>query len=261
MTMTSKSPARKTTAEINYSKLWAQIAHCRKCRDDVRINQQIRTGWDAGTFVPFPSKGPEPSGRPVKYILVAEEPSSMWVGTRTRSEIQKAIREDERLRNFNGSLSDFLVRWAARQWLLRRGEAFYLTDLGKCSIAGLQAGPTRARRYNNCHEFLDREISVLRPRAIIPVGDDAYMWTLGFAQPDWPEISKPILHYAHRFPQNSNAPRDKTYVPDVDAINRYIQGNRPGSRKIFARRDRRAVELLRIYKAQFTALKEQFAQG
>jgi hypothetical protein len=60
------------------------------------------------------------------------------------------------LKNFNSTGGDFAIRWAAHNWLVNRGkEAFLLTDLAKCPVAGKDVYDTVPRRYRNCRPFLE----------------------------------------------------------------------------------------------------------
>src|SRR5688572_19052528 len=95
-----------------YRALWTDISACRVCRDDPRIDEATRLKWERRAFVPFPSKGPEPQRLPVRYLILAEEPSSSWIRGQSREAVLGRLRESKTLRNFNGSLGDFVFRWA-----------------------------------------------------------------------------------------------------------------------------------------------------
>ena len=82
------------------------------------------------------------------------------------------------------------------------------------------------------------------------------MWALGLAQPDWPLITKPVVHWGYRFPQRSRAAWDRSYRPDFDDVNHFIEDTKPGSTKKLKPRDSKNVRLLRIYKESFTRLRK-----
>jgi uracil-DNA glycosylase len=239
-----------------YAAIWSDIDACRSCRDDVRIDEKTRALWETSSFVAPHSVGPEPQGLPVAYLLVAQEPSSKWAG-KTREDAEK---RRGTFRNFNGSLGDFLIRWAAHEWLVEKGkEAFLLTDLGKCSVPGKQADLTRARRYYNCHRFLHREIECFKDslRAIVPIGEESEMWCMGQAEPSWPPITRYATHWGNRFAHNTKVAKmvDASYELEVDAVNAFIGKTRPGSKRTL-KADAKAGELLRIYKHQFEAIRD-----
>jgi uracil-DNA glycosylase len=246
-----------TTANERYVEIWKDIDGCRACRDDPRIDAATKAAWEKSSFVAPHSVGPEPEGLPVAYLLVAQEPSSQWAGrTREVAEQRRAT-----FKNFNGSLGDFLIRWAAHEWLVEKGkEAFLLTDLGKCSVPGLQANLTRARRYNNCHTFLHREIECFSTslRAIVPIGEDAEMWCMGQAETTWPPITPYVTHWGNRFAHNTKVAKtvDPSYTPDPALINEFITRTNPTSARRFTADASRSA-LLRIYKTQFEAIRSR----
>jgi uracil-DNA glycosylase len=244
-----------TTPVQCYDAIWAEVEGCRACRDDTLIPVEIRVEWETSSFVAPRCVGPEPQGLPVTYLLVAEEPSTQWAG-KTRAEAERR-RQD--FRNFNWTLGDFVIRWAAHEWLVEKGrEAFLLTDLGRCSVPGRQAGLTRARRYRNCHTFLDREVGCFRDtlRAIVPVGEEAAMWCLGQAEDGWPPITDYVLHWANRFSHRTRFATtvDKAYQPDCDAVNEFIRHGNPESKRLLTP-DSPYIGMLRIYKQQFEAIR------
>lgn len=244
-----------------YDALWDRIGRCRECRDDDRIEEATREHWESVAFMPFPSKGPEPAGGVVRYVFIAQEPSASWTRGKSRLELAERMDKDPHLRNFNGSLWDFILRWSARKWLLRPGEAFYLTDLGKCAVIGAQVQLTRGRRYTNCSPFLSQEIALYGHtlRAIIPLGGETAMWTLAQAKPEWPPILPAVTHYGARFLTRVKALRDRSYRPDVDDINRFIQRTKPGSKKVMSRKNKRAVLLAQLYKHRFGEIRRRYS--
>jgi len=63
------------------------------------------------------------------------------------------------------------LTFAAREWLVKPGEAYAITDLAKCSVdVGLARG-TRRLRYGSCQpRWLDKEIDLYPLRALIAIG-------------------------------------------------------------------------------------------
>lgn len=132
-----------------------------------------------------------------RYVLVGMEPSLRPRRKKTREYMQEKIAAGAR--NFKG---DAHIRWAAHKWFVKKGEeAFVMTDLAKCMVRGMDAGPTASRRYANCSPWLRREILIFADplRAIVPVGGEPHRWLLAFAQDSWPTTTKPIVHPAMRF--------------------------------------------------------------
>ena len=233
----------------SYESLWAEINRCDVCKNDERIEPEIRDRWKKGAFLPLPGIGPEPSGLPVVYLLVAQEPSASW----TKGSIDVARKKiADGFRNFNVSGGDFAIRWAAHNWLVNKGEeAFLLTDLAKCSVAGDDVSDTMPRRYRNCRRFLNREVDMFLStlRAIVPVGREAYRWSIAAAEPNWPPVTKPVTHYAWRFPQRADNGKSPTEAELADFTDFAKQRN-PSCRL-----HEREQHILRVYRKQFAEIK------
>lgn len=58
------------------------------------------------------------------------EPSGNWLTT----EAEGRRRVNEGYVKFATSTNDYILVFAIRKYLLREGEGFYITDLGKCSM-------------------------------------------------------------------------------------------------------------------------------
>ena len=171
---------------------------CRTCLEDCRIQDRLD---DAHFFhVPMRRAPLPPDCDSVRYVLVAQEPAT-GVG-RTR-----AVREakfSEGWTNFFSTAGDFTLQFAVENYLLERGEGYYLTNLGKCALptqtgdGRRPADETRARRYANCASYLAAEIAHFRGlRAIIAVGPLTRIYLDGFARPGWPMIHD-VAHHAPR---------------------------------------------------------------
>jgi len=171
--------------------LWERIYRCDRCRRDPALGDS-EIEWDR--YVPLKTIGILPPGRrDVTYLLVAAEPSGDWVKTR-RVELARQRRKPGS-RNFNGSTEDLVLQFAVEHWLLKTSaEAYYITDLAKCTIPVAKAGPTRRDRYANCASFLEVEVELLRPRAMIAVGRPAFAALLRQRRRGWPPIFE-ISHY------------------------------------------------------------------
>jgi hypothetical protein len=152
-------------------------------------------------------------------------------------------------RNFRG---DAHIRWAARTWLLEKGEAFIMTDLGKCMLPVKDADRTRATRYGNCAPWLGREIALFnRVRAVIPMGGKTYEWCLAFPQESWPKITKPIVHPAYRFKWRDLDATDYTGLPTDDEYARFARSCDAKKTRL----DGRTRNLLARWHVQFRQIK------
>ncbi len=233
-----------------YKTLWTKINRCQVCKDDERIDAEIRNRWKTGAFLPLPGIGPEPTGLPVRYILVAQEPSASWTKGSTEAAREKIAAG---LRNFSSTGGDFAIRWAAQNWLVNKGkEAYLLTDLAKCSVWGNDVFDTMPRRYRNCSQFLNREVQMFLStlRAIIPVGNEAYRWCIAEAERNWPPVTKAVPHYAWRFPQATEEKKRLT-KDEWDGFREFVREH--SSRQIHDRERK----ILAIYKFRFARIKAE----
>lgn len=126
------------------------------------------------SFYPMRSFGPDRASLPVRYLLVAEEPSE----ARFDANLQKGMKP-EIAQTFGGTSAtksiDSALQFAAREWLCSSDETFLLTDMAKCAVRSPDDEP-RARmqyRWNNCAPFLREEATLFDLRAVIGVGNDA----------------------------------------------------------------------------------------
>jgi hypothetical protein len=124
---------------------------------------------------------------------VALEPSTAWA--RGFSPAQAQAENAKRVINFNFSFGDFVLRYAAETWLCP-GAAFLLTDLGRCSVSNGDgaADRTRSFRYQNCAPYLEEELRIFKPRAVIGIGRLPASW-LRRQLSDRYQIEE-ILHYS-----------------------------------------------------------------
>jgi hypothetical protein len=234
----------------SYESLWAEINHCDVCKHDERIEPEIRERWKKGAFLPLPGVGPEPNGLPVRYLLVAQEPSASWAKA-SMDTARKKIASG--FRNFNITGGDFAIRWAAHKWLVDKGkEAFLLTDLAKCAVAGKDVYDTVPRRYRNCRHFLEREVDIFRStlQAIVAVGKEAYRWCIAAAEPNWPPIMS-VMHHAMRFPPLRQS-SDNEGLPTEAEFAKFVKERNPTST---ARLQERELNILSVYKVRFAEIK------
>ena len=69
-----------------------------------------------------------------------------------------------------------MLQYAVERWLLRRGEGYVITDLAKCAMSLAAAKMIGTKCYEMCEPFLEREVALLRPRAVIAIGRKAGGW-------------------------------------------------------------------------------------
>jgi len=168
--------------------LWLDASRCRRCTTDPRLGQVLTSD----TYVAFPTVGVLPrTARSVAYIVVAAEPNSAWV--RNRKHAEERIRLG--LRNLADGPENVSLQYAIEEFLLRPGEGYYLTDMAKCTVPINVAGRTRRTRYELCLTFFRRELDLLKPRAILTVGLDAYRFLKTVRLPEWPPVMS-LLHFA-----------------------------------------------------------------
>lgn len=124
--------------------LWQEIQACRKCLGDPALSPILKT---EPVFVPLP--GPPARGYPVRYILVAAEPSAAWALTAEdgRDKIARGFR------NFMHSSGDFVLQYAAERWLVGPGEAYVITDVAKCAMSVKAARAAGQRCYEHAMRF------------------------------------------------------------------------------------------------------------
>lgn len=238
----------------SYDSLWEEINRCDVCKNDERIELNIRDCWNQEAFFPFRGVDPEPPGLPVRYLLVAQEPSTGWTKGMSPVEARAKV-GDGSIKNFNITGGDFAIRWAAHNWLVNKGEeAFLLTDLAKCSVAGDEVNDTRPRRYRNCRRFLTREVESFLStlRAIVPVGKEAYRWCIATAEPNWPPVTKAVPHYAWRFARSALKGMNNEGLPSEAEFAEFVKDRNPTSR---ARLHERELNILSVYKGQFAEIK------
>ena len=233
-----------------YDHLWSGINRCVVCTEDRRIDPGIRERWKAEAFLPYPGVGPEPPGLPVRYLLVAMEPSARPKRKKTREYMQKKIAEGSR--NFKG---DFHIRFAAHSWLVTKGtEGVVMTDLAKCMVRGKDAGPTASHRYTNCEPWFGREIELFRDtlRAIVPVGNAPHKWLRAFAQDSWPTITKPIVHPAMRFTKWKDGQANYDGLPNEDEFRKFAHWCDPTGTPRLGTRE---LRLLARWNVQFAEIR------
>jgi len=69
-----------------------------------------------------------------------------------------------------------VLQYAVERWLLRRGEGYVITDLAKCAMSLAAAKVVGTKCYDLCQPFLERELALLQPRAVIGIGRKAGGW-------------------------------------------------------------------------------------
>ncbi len=245
----------------SYASLWAEIDQCEACKNDDRIDPKIRDWWKQGVFFPLRGVGPEPCGLPVRYLLVAQEPSAAWAKGKM-DVARKKVRDG--FKNFNVTRGDFVIRWAAHNWLVNKAEeAFFITDLAKCTVAGKDARKTMERRYPNCHPFLHREVEAFLPtlRGIVPIGKEAYRWCIAAAGPSWPRITTVrVTHYAYRFLRSQPKGADNEGLLTETEFAEFAEFVKQHNPALSARLGQHERAGLARYKKQFTAVKAELSR-
>lgn len=142
---------------------------CVTCTEGNSVDAQtIRTL--GVSFFPMRVFGPDRDDRPVRYLLVAMEPSAGWV----KRYLKKGKDLADAL-NFGGAKSqgDSVLQFAVREWLCGDEETFLLTDIAKCAVRSTKEHPASATapfRWRNCAPILEQEGALFHLRAVIAVG-------------------------------------------------------------------------------------------
>ncbi len=110
-------------------------------------------------------------GAGARFLLVGQAPGP----------VERASR-----RPFMGRAGQELARWMARAGFASEAEfrrLTYITSLARCfpgrSPSGSGDRPPSTRAVRNCAPWLERELELLRPRVVIPVGQMAIRRFLG----------------------------------------------------------------------------------
>lgn len=233
-------------------RLWDELEGCRRCLHDRKLTKLL----DADTYTTYRVPGILPSGaKRATYVIVAMEPSG---GRSSR----RRMRERERAgyRNLYGSPEDLSLCYAIEHWLIRRGEGYYLTDMGKCAMPVKYAARTRERRFDLCFAHFAAEIALLQPCAIIAVGGVTFRALHERRLPGWPPIFS-ILHFSRQAAGHRRRylhGRWQKRVPSLNRLKRWVESRRVAPSK--RRRSREVVkghlQLLGVYRAQFKAVRE-----
>ena len=159
-----ETPSCLVTSETDFRDIQRELVDCDNCLRDSEIGPRLH---DLPFFLPLPSNVEEP---PYTYIFVAMEPSGNWLKT----EAEGRRRISEGYVNFATQLNDYILVFAIQKYLLREGEGFHITDLGKCSMPpGDICERTRWRRYELCLPWLIQECEAARSKCIISIGKKA----------------------------------------------------------------------------------------
>jgi hypothetical protein len=118
------------------------------------------------------------------------------------------------------SRGDFVLQYSVERWLLGSGEGYLITDLAKCAMSLAAAKEIGTRCYELCEPFLERELALLQPRAVIAIGKKAERWLKSRALS--PLVFQ-IAHYsvlgqAHwpRVGQSADLPRLEEFQAFID---------------------------------------------
>lgn len=174
------------TAKHRFQDLIGNIKTCDCCLHDIETGPQLRS---LPFFLPLPNNVEE---LPYTYLFIAMEPSGNWLGT----EAEGRRKVSEGYVNFATQLNDYILVFAIQKYLLREGEGFHITDLGKCSLPpGDVCERTRERRYELCLPWLVREYEAARPRCIVSIGRKVadYLRRAGYFRDKRIET---IMHYS-----------------------------------------------------------------
>lgn len=217
------------------------------------------------SFYPMHNFGPDRASVPVRYLLVAEEPSGAGFGAKLRHG-----KNPEDSRNFGGTTAgragDSALQFAAREWLCGPNETFLLTDMAKCAVRDSrhESRERHQYRWQNCAPILQDEANRYDLRAIVAVGGKAYAalrdrkWladrrlftVMHWAA--WPAAQAKVLETAA-----DRTLGDETIEGFQAFINerRVLLGKDPKQLKI----GRPAKAMLAVYREQFRSIREELS--
>lgn len=118
----------RTVQDRAIAQHWRKITSCRRCLDDPHVGHYLR---EQPLFFPMPTTGPLPgASKPVRYLVVAQEPSGSWAGNNALA--QQKI--EEGFLWFLHSPGDFALQYALEHWSIDTAkESYQLSDLAKCA--------------------------------------------------------------------------------------------------------------------------------
>lgn len=143
---------------------------------------------DGDVFLP----NPEPAGA-AEHVFIGMEPSLGWWA---RSTAEATPKIEAGFRNFvfldHGTLS---LHFAIREYLLRPGDGYYITDLSKGAMTVKRAAVDRSQRYDRWYELLLLELDLIaKPGAnVFAVGDKVEDQLL---RHPFPRSFATLLHYS-----------------------------------------------------------------
>lgn len=238
---------------------------CEKCKEGgsphaLAIRQQ------GPSFFPMHNFGPDRSSVPVRYLLVAQEPSEAGFDSR----LQQGM-DPEEARNYGGTTAtgsiDSALQFAAREWLCESNETFLLTDMAKCAVRDSRREPPgrRGYRWNNCAPFLRDEANLFDVRAVIGVGGAARGALRDRA---WGprHLAFKVMHWAARDAHKKNllASNEERHIPD-ETVEKYrafmnerraMLGKEPKKQKV----GESAITTLAVYRKQFACIRRALTE-
>ena len=238
--------------------LWQEIHACRKCLGDPALLPILKT---EPVFVPLPGPPARPRGYPVRYILVAAEPSAAWALSADdgRDKIARGFR------NFMHSSGDFVLQYAVERWLLGPREAYVITDVAKCAMSVKAARAAGQRCYEHCYAFLERERRLFQPKAMIGVGQKAYKFLRNRPMTGVQVFG--IVHYSVlgqvHWNQQLGGSNWREDLPPLETLQEFFDARRRESLALKDRLRAREIDLklLAVYRQQFSGIRERLAIG
>ena len=149
-----------TFDEKAYESLEREFA-ARVEEDNRKFEEDVREGKYRGIYLP----NVRPAGQ-VDYVLVGMEPSQ---GKWAKNLDNAREKIDGGFRNFCGVE---ILHFPIREYLLRDGETYYLTDLAKGAILTKSPDAGNAKKYDAWYPLLEKELDlVAKPDAkVIAIG-------------------------------------------------------------------------------------------
>lgn len=252
---------RNLNEQARYDAWWRSGpgAPCRLCTEG-EGSHAVALREQGASYYPMHNFGPDRASVPVRYLLVAMEPSEHGFDDRL-----SAGMNPEDARNFGGSSvksADGALQFAVQSWLCDADETFVLTDMAKCAVRDPRQEPRDRRdyRWTMCAPFLRQEVGLFELRAVIAVGGEVksaiaqYAW-LGHVR------RFRVVHWAARSANVQELLRsaDEQEVSEAtvqaycDFMNERRAAGGKGAKAYKVSRSLRS--LLTAYRLQFTCIK------
>ena len=122
--------------------------------------EQVQKDFDCHGLESGMLRNIQPDG-PADFILIAQEPAKREHPlTGKRPSDWERIKHNEN-RNFCGHIYDFMFHFCVRNYLCKKDQTYYLTDLSKGAMSVKQASDTSPKTYKRWYPLLLEELDLM----------------------------------------------------------------------------------------------------